>query len=64
MELMDHGSLHAAIQRGLFKPASKWGPKLALRALIRTVREVAQGMFHLHSNSVLHGDLKVGRLRV
>ncbi|GFR49913.1 hypothetical protein Agub_g12021 [Astrephomene gubernaculifera] len=58
MEHCDHGSLHAAIQRGIFKPNSRWGPKLALRALIRTVREVAQGMFHLHSNNVLHGDLK------
>ncbi|KXZ49376.1 hypothetical protein GPECTOR_21g602 [Gonium pectorale] len=58
MEHCDHGSLHSAIQRGIFKPASRWGPKLALRALIRTVREVAQGMFHLHSNNVLHGDLK------
>ena len=59
MEHCDHGSLHAAIQRGIFKPTSRWGAKLALRALIRTVREVAQGMFHLHSNNVLHGDLKV-----
>ncbi|GIL58521.1 hypothetical protein Vafri_13465 [Volvox africanus] len=58
MEHCDHGSLHSAIQRGIFKPTSRWGPKLALRALIRTAREVAQGMFHLHSNSVLHGDLK------
>ncbi len=37
MEHCDHGSLHAAIQRGIFKPTSRWGPKLALRALIRTV---------------------------
>lgn len=43
MEHCDHGSLHAAIQRGIFKPTSRWGPKLALRALIRTVRAGAWG---------------------
>ncbi|KAG2487433.1 hypothetical protein HYH03_014000 [Edaphochlamys debaryana] len=58
LEHCDHGSLHAAIQRGIFRPSSRWGSKLALRALIRTAREVAQGMFHLHANNVLHGDLK------
>ena len=42
MEHCDHGSLHIAVQRGIFKPSSKWGAKLALRALIRTAREVAQ----------------------
>lgn len=38
------GSLTQAIQLGIFKPTNKWGPKLALRALLRTAREVAQGM--------------------
>lgn len=58
MELCDHGSLHGAIQRGMFKPSSRWGAQLAMRALVRTAREIAQGMLHLHSQQVLHGDLK------
>lgn len=31
---------------------------MALRALYRTAREVAQGMVHLHCAHVIHGDLK------
>ena len=51
-----------AIKRGLFRPTSKWGGKLALRALLRTAREVAQGMHHIHQSNVIHGDLKPGNV--
>ncbi len=39
-------------------PASKWGPRLALRALLRTAQEVAQGMWHIHQCNVIHGGKK------
>jgi hypothetical protein len=55
MEHCDKGSLLQAINRGLFRPSSKWGHKLALRALLRTAREIAQGMWHIHQNNVVHG---------
>lgn len=58
MEFCDQGSLLTAIGRGIFLPNGRFGPKVALRALYRTAREVAQGMFHLHSANVIHGDLK------
>ncbi|KAJ9505963.1 hypothetical protein QJQ45_002724 [Haematococcus lacustris] len=57
-EFCDQGSLLTAIGRGIFLPNGRFGPKVALRALYRTAREVAQGMFHLHSANVIHGDLK------
>lgn len=54
------GSLHQAIAKGLFKTNSKWNNKIALRAMLRTAREIAQGMSHLHMCRVVHGDLKPG----
>lgn len=60
MECCDRGSLHSAIAKGLFKTSSKWNNKIALRALLRTAREIAQGMSHLHMSRVVHGDLKPG----
>ena len=32
--------------------------RICLRAIIRTAREVAQGMCHLHACQIVHGDLK------
>ncbi|EFJ52079.1 hypothetical protein VOLCADRAFT_32799, partial [Volvox carteri f. nagariensis] len=58
----DRGSLHQAIAKGLFKSSSKWNNKIALRALLRTAREIAQGMSHLHTCRVVHGDLKPGNV--
>ncbi|MEW5309718.1 MAG: hypothetical protein WDW38_001581 [Sanguina aurantia] len=62
MECCDRGSLHSAIAKGLFKTSSKWNNKIALRALLRTAREIAQGMSHLHMSRVVHGDLKPGNV--
>jgi len=58
MEYCDQGSLLTAISRGIFLPSGRFGSKVALRALYRTSREIAQGMFHLHCANVIHGDLK------
>jgi hypothetical protein len=55
MEYCDKGSLMHAIKKGLFLASSRWGPHLALRALLRTAQEVAQGMLHLHQANVIHG---------
>jgi hypothetical protein len=54
-EFCDQGSLLTAIARGIFLPTGRFGSKVAIRALYRTAREVAQGMVHLHSAQVVHG---------
>lgn len=58
MEYCDSSSLSQGIEQGVFKPHGLWSQRLALRAFLRTAREVAQGMFHLHNSNVIHGDLK------
>lgn len=60
MEHCDRGSLQQAIHRGVFQPGAKWGRGTALRAMVRTARELAQGCCYLHSQNVIHGDLKPG----
>ena len=37
-------------------PYSRWTARVALRALLRTAREVCQGMTHLHELNVIHGE--------
>ncbi|KAG2446279.1 hypothetical protein HXX76_000868 [Chlamydomonas incerta] len=49
----------AASGRGGVLPFSR---RVVLRALLRTAREVAQGMCHLHANGIIHGDLKPGNV--
>lgn len=57
MEYCDKGSLQTAMDKGLFKPG-RWSPATTLRAVVRTAKEIAQGLSHLHSINVIHGDLK------
>ncbi|KXZ42215.1 hypothetical protein GPECTOR_180g251 [Gonium pectorale] len=62
-EWCDEGTLHAAIRGGVFRPAPPARSRTwALRALLRTAKEVALGMCHLHSLGVIHGDLKPGNV--
>lgn len=49
--------------RGVFTPAVLWPPRVAQRALVRTLAEVARGLLHMHRRGVLHGDIKVGLRR-
>ncbi|KXZ53260.1 hypothetical protein GPECTOR_7g1154 [Gonium pectorale] len=59
MEEMDRGSLHRCIHNGIFQPTSSHLHKRhRVRAIVRTLLEVAQGMAHLHSAGLVHGDLK------
>ncbi|KAG2486481.1 hypothetical protein HYH03_014785 [Edaphochlamys debaryana] len=59
MEEMDRGSLHRSIHHGLFHPtASRLSKRHRIRGIVRTLTEVAQGMAHLHSSGLVHGDLK------
>ncbi|KXZ47521.1 hypothetical protein GPECTOR_34g680 [Gonium pectorale] len=62
MEYCDRGSLQRAIDKNLFRASSRWNARVALRALLRTAREVAQGMCHLHASQIVHGDLKPGNV--
>ena len=48
----------------MFKATDKWSDRIALRALIRSAREIAQGVWHLHNSGVIHGDMKPVRARV
>ncbi|KAG2502131.1 hypothetical protein HYH03_000620 [Edaphochlamys debaryana] len=57
-EWCDEGTLHGAIRKGVFKAQGRRTRTWALRALLRTAREVALGMCHLHSLGIIHGDLK------
>ncbi|GLC66708.1 hypothetical protein PLESTF_000463500, partial [Pleodorina starrii] len=36
--------------------------RIVLRAILRTARDIAQGMCHLHANGIIHGDLKPGNV--
>ena len=42
MEHCDRGCLRAAISRGMFRSSERYGRSTALRALVRTAKEVAQ----------------------
>jgi hypothetical protein len=56
-EYCDLGTLSGAIHsKQLFIPKPGGDPsRLALRALLRTAREVAMGLNHLHEAGVVHG---------
>jgi hypothetical protein len=58
---MDRGSLHRSIHSGVFHPnTSTLSKRHRIRGITRTLVEVAQGMAHLHSSELVHGDLKPG----
>ncbi|GLI71446.1 hypothetical protein VaNZ11_016661 [Volvox africanus] len=43
-------------------PWSRFPRRIVLRAILRTARDIAQGMCHLHANGIIHGDLKPGNV--
>jgi serine/threonine protein kinase len=55
-ELCDRGNLRSALNdRAFFLP----GGTLNYKAVLETAADMARGMAHLHSNNILHSDLKV-----
>uniref|UniRef100_A0A7S0RJE4 Protein kinase domain-containing protein n=1 Tax=Chlamydomonas leiostraca TaxID=1034604 RepID=A0A7S0RJE4_9CHLO len=68
MEHCDRGSLLGALQRGVFKVGgtsgdmTRFGHRVVVRALLRTARDIARGMHHLHASNIIHGDLKPGNV--
>jgi len=63
MELCDAGTLQQAILRQCFT-GNKNGSaaRSKCRAMLRTAREIARGMQHLHALGIIHGDLKPGNV--
>ncbi len=66
MDFCDYGSLVRPIVKGMFRPFSASGndreARVRYRALLRTAKEIAQGLEHLHYLNVVHGDLKPGNV--
>ncbi|KAG2436401.1 hypothetical protein HXX76_006705 [Chlamydomonas incerta] len=57
-EYCSKNTLLNAISKGVFREGERWDGRVALRALLRTAAEVARGLWHLHDNSIIHGDIK------
>ncbi|GAX73923.1 hypothetical protein CEUSTIGMA_g1373.t1 [Chlamydomonas eustigma] len=63
MELCDEGTLLQAIPRKLFGGCRNTSEERSkLRSMLKTAREIAAGMQHLHSLGIIHGDLKPGNV--
>jgi len=62
MDFCNRGSLATPISKGIFQPNPAWTARVGQRALLRTAREIAQGLSHLHALDVVHGDLKPGNV--
>ncbi|GIM17166.1 hypothetical protein Vretimale_19673 [Volvox reticuliferus] len=58
MEMCDQGTLQQLMQQQPFSAVRSAERSNGLLALLRTALEVAQGMCHLHSLDIVHGDLK------
>eukprot|EP00198_Chlamydomonas_reinhardtii_P010437 XP_001699774.1 predicted protein [Chlamydomonas reinhardtii] len=57
-EYCSKNTLLNAISKGVFREGERWDGRVALRALLRTASEVARGLWHLHDNGIVHGDIK------
>jgi serine/threonine protein kinase len=56
LELCDLGTLQEFLVKGGFKrPTGQYD----MAGLIATMQDVARAMHHLHSENIIHGDLKV-----
>eukprot|EP00198_Chlamydomonas_reinhardtii_P006038 XP_001695374.1 serine/threonine protein kinase 18 [Chlamydomonas reinhardtii] len=58
MEMCDQGTLLTKAQQQPYRAVRSAAAAGDLLALLRTALEVAQGMCHLHSLDIVHGDLK------
>ena len=60
-EYCDRGTLLSALQRGVFSvggtsgDTGRFNERVVLRAALRTARDVARGMQHLHMSDIIHG---------
>lgn len=55
LELCDLGSLRSFLDSKAFEPL---GENPNTLAIVDTAIDVARAMWHLHSNQIIHGDLK------
>ncbi|GAX81975.1 hypothetical protein CEUSTIGMA_g9403.t1 [Chlamydomonas eustigma] len=58
MEYCDRGHLGDTLKRGIFTASDRWSQATCLKALVRTAKELAQGLAYLHSLGITHGNLK------
>ncbi len=56
LELCDRGSLRDTLNKGSFKLAGSGLPDMA--KVLETALDVARAMVHLHSENIVHSDLK------
>ncbi|KXZ53856.1 hypothetical protein GPECTOR_6g774 [Gonium pectorale] len=56
------GAAGSAAESGSADAPPRFSRRIVLRAMLRTARDVAQGMCHLHANGIIHGDLKPGNV--
>jgi serine/threonine protein kinase len=57
LELCDMGTLQDLLARGGFRsPSGHYN----MAGLVATAADVARAMLHLHTEHIIHGDLKVG----
>lgn len=57
IEFCDRGSLRDALNRGAF--VTRAG-RVNMLWVVESALEVGRAMLHLHSENIIHGDLKVG----
>lgn len=57
LELCDFGNLKEFLSRGGFKLPDA---RLDMAAIVATALDIARAMLHLHTENIIHSDLKVG----